>query len=207
MRSSLGFTLKTDGSKGSLHFKITERVNYSSLRARWRITKNKKKKKKNRGTHLLGRKTAQSSSCCTRSSVFRNRIKFTKECSTLTIFNSACSTSRCIRRVRRRADVGNCVSPPSWRSVGSFESGMGAEYQSVMSIGPNKVMNGNCKPRRPRTVLPSSLFIPAHAIRPSTDFEHASLSETAHRLASIASGFPYRSPSILNRLIGFSRGT
>lgn len=33
---------------------------------------------------------------------------------------------------------------------------MAAEYQSVMSIGPNKVMNGNCEPPSGRTSIRSS---------------------------------------------------
>lgn len=42
------------------------------------------------------------------------------------------------------------------RARGPFEGGVAAEYQSVMSIGPNKVMNGNCEPPSGRTSIRSS---------------------------------------------------
>lgn len=42
------------------------------------------------------------------------------------------------------------------RERGPFEGGVAAEYQSVMSIGPNKVMNGNCEPPSGRTSIRSS---------------------------------------------------
>lgn len=58
----------------------------------------------------------------------------------------------------------NCISAPFSRGAeserererGPFEGGVAAEYQSVMSIGPNKVMNGNCEPPSGRTSIRSS---------------------------------------------------
>jgi len=98
---------------------------------------------------------------------------------------------------------------------------MSAEYQSVMSIGLNKVMNGNCKPLARTSV---SSLPPLRALSdPSTDFEHAPSRRPClcsrlpfHRLSSppliLSLSLPADGPrtarelSVLNRLIGFSRG-
>lgn len=77
---------------------------------------------------------------------------------------------------------------------GPFEGGVAAEYQSVMSIGPNKVMNGNCEPPSGRTSIRSSRPVAFPPLYPIL----STLPPFSIRHESSLS-------SILNRLIGFYR--
>lgn len=71
---------------------------------------------------------------------------------------------------------------------------MAAEYQSVMSIGPNKVMNGNCEPPSGRTSIRSSHAV---AFPPLYPIPSAPVPFSIRHESSLS--------SILNRLIGFYR--
>ena len=89
--------------------------------------------------------------------------------------------------------MANCISSLPWTG-GSFEGGVAAEYQSVMSIGPNKVMNGNCEPPSGRTSIRSSHAV---AFPPLYPIPSAPVPFSIRHESSLS--------SILNRLIGFYR--
>lgn len=94
---------------------------------------------------------------------------------------------------------------------------MGAEYQSVMSIGLNKVMNGNCKPpARPSLPVSLALCTGLSTLRPISNTECfpsrlaatscTGLTRSRHEWILLPP-MPVATQSILNRLIGFSSGT